>query len=186
MYAISNYPQNKTQSFQGSFINAGGVALPKGKVKEVAKIVEEKVPGLPDFVVSGASRNSDFDGLFYHSTSICSGDEEIAVAVTRDFKEFFKKMSPKQIANTLITLHKHDQLSNSIALLSEQLERSNLRMANANKKVELMRASGNNEVADKFAVIAQNMQAKSEMLSAQLEKAKEKLAKIKIPGDFIV
>ncbi len=186
MHVLLNQPNLSQQSFQGSFINAGGVALPKGKVKEVATIVDEKVPGLPDFVVSGASRNSDFDGLFYHSTSICSGDEEIAVAVTRDFKEFFKKMSPKQIANTLITLHKRDQLSNSIALLSEQLERSNLRMANANKKVELMRASGNNEVADKFAVIAQNMQAKSELLATELNKAKEKLTKIKIPGDFIV
>ncbi len=186
MHVLLNQPNLSQQSFQGSLINAGGVALPKGKFKEVAKIIEEKTQGLPDFVVSGASRNSDFDGLFYHSTSINSGGDEIAVAVTKDFKQFFKKSSPKQIANAIISLYKREQLSNSVALLSEQLERSNLRMANANKKVELMRASGNNEVADKFAVIAQNMQAKSELLATELNKAKEKLAKIKIPGDFIV
>jgi len=165
---ISNQYQNQ-MSFQGNLLKQG-IKLPEKKFREVAKIYAEKTEGKPDLTLVGHIENSDFDGQFYHSTTVFRGNNDIASMLTRSLKNMFDLPS-KKVAEELINLSRKFDPEDKANILKKEINDTKKRLMTVKLQLEQNQTEA---VAKNLRVIAQRM-------DESIATKQKMLAKVEIP-----
>ena len=186
MLAVNTPLQSSQQSFQGRLL-VDGVKLPKRKLAQVAQIFEEKTKGLPDATLIGKRRNS-IDGTFYHTTNFIQQGNDFAAILTGEFKELFKKLSPKQIATGLANMSKAVAKEEQASALQKEIKSLKLKRENLIAQAEAMRNNGKNaKYVPVHEAIAERMAKRIETLQGKLDNVESKLKQpVKCIGDWIM
>ena len=185
MLAVNTPIQSPQQSFQGRLL-VDGVKLPKRKLAQVAQIFEEKTKGLPDATLIGKRRNS-IDGTFYHTTNFIQQGNDFAAILTGEFKELFKKLSPKQIATGLANMSKAVAKEEQAIALEKEIQSLKIKRKNLIAQAEAMRNNGKNVKFAQFnEATSKRMNLRITKLEMELDKInKEAQKEIKCKGNWL-
>ncbi len=183
---VSNTPsQNVNPNFQGNLF-VQGLKLPKRKFAKVAQLFEEKTKGLPDVTLQG-KQGHDFEGKFYYSTNfIINKNNNFASIITSDFKELFKSLSPKQIAEGLANISKNAAKHERVNALEKEIRSLKLKRESLLDQANAMRNNGQDSRFIRYnEVTANRMEIRITKLEIDLEKAKSEANKeIRCKGNW--
>ena len=162
---ISNQYQIQP-SFQGNLLKKG-LKLPQKKFNEVAKIYAEQTKGLPDLTLIGKTQNNDFNGQFYHATSVIIDGNDVASIITKDLKSMFKKLSTEKMAKELVNVTKISESIEKAFSLNKEIDKLKGKIESTRNQ---LKHTSDPLSAKRLQVLVDNMKANLAKKEAQYEK----------------